>query len=77
LYIEEVKQTEKEIRHRLENQLYEIQEREAVTNRDFESKTREWKEQQERHLQDVIDSAARQRAEEVDNYVRLERRMQD
>lgn len=77
MYIEEVKQTEKEIRHRLENQLYEIQEREAVTNIDFESKTREWKEQQERHLQDVIDSAARQRAEEVDNYVRLERRMQD
>lgn len=28
LYIEEVKQTEKEIRHRLESQLYELQDRE-------------------------------------------------
>lgn len=28
-------------------------------------------------MQDAIDSAARQRAEESENFVRLERRMQD
>jgi len=38
---------------------------------------RDWKEQHERHLQDVIDSHARQRAEQEENFIRQERRIQD